>query len=126
MSQAVKTAPAGAPAEASNRVTMGLSNRLLARPEVGALVAAIVIFMFFFAVAPSFRSPSSLFTILYQSSTIGIVAVAVGLLMIGGEFDGSAGVIVTRGGLFYSLFFYQLGIILYVGGDLRLVFWLGI
>ena len=95
MSQTVKTAPAGAPAEASNRVQLGLSNRLLARPEVGALVAAIVIFIFFLAVAPSFRSAPSLFTVLYQSSTIGIVAVAVGMLMIGGEFDLSAGVITT-------------------------------
>jgi simple sugar transport system permease protein len=126
MSQAVKTAPAGAPAEASNRVTMGLSNRLLARPEVGALVAAIVIFLFFLAVAPSFRSPSSLFTILYQSSTIGIVAVAVGLLMIGGEFDLSAGVITTTAGLFNAMFCYQLGINLYVGAALSLVFCLAI
>ena len=75
MSQTVKTAPTGAPAEASNRVKLGLSNRLLARPEVGALVAAIVIFIFFLVVAPSFRSPPSFFTVLYQSSTIGIVAV---------------------------------------------------
>ena len=126
MSQAVKTAPAGAPAEASNRVTMGLSNRLLARPEVGALVAAIAIFVFFLAVAPSFRSPSSLFTILYQSSTIGIVAVAVGLLMIGGEFDLSAGVITTTAGLFNAMFCYQLGINLYVGAALSLVFCLAI
>ena len=61
MSQTVKTPPAAAPSEASNRVTLGLSNRLLARPEVGALVAAIVIFIFFLIVAPSFRSapPSS-------------------------------------------------------------------
>ena len=63
------------PSEASNRVTLGLSNRLLARPEVGALVAAIVIFIFFLIVAPAFRSPPSFFTVLYQSSTIGIVAV---------------------------------------------------
>ena len=84
MSQTVKTPPAPAPSESSNRVTLGLSNRLLARPEVGALVAAIVIFIFFLIVAPSFRSPASFFTVLYQSSTIGIVAVAVGMLMIGG------------------------------------------
>ena len=76
MSQTVKNAPTGAPAEASNRVTLGLSNRLLARPEIGALVAAIVIFIFFLIVAPSFRSAPSFFTVLYQASTIGIVAAA--------------------------------------------------
>ncbi len=69
--------------------------RLLARPEVGALVAALVIFLFFLAVAPAFRSTGSFFTVLYQSSTIGIVAVGVGLLMVGGEFDLSAVVTMT-------------------------------
>jgi simple sugar transport system permease protein len=121
MSQTTKTPPA-APAEASNRVTLGWSNRLLARPEVGALVAAIVIFVFFLIVAPAFRSPASFFTVLYQSSTIGIVAVAVGMLMIGGEFDLSAGVIVTTAGLVNAMFCYQLGINLIVGAVLSLVF----
>ncbi len=123
----VKTDPSpSAPAEASNRVTLGWSNRLLARPEIGALVAAIVIFIFFLIVAPAFRSPASFFTVLYQSSTIGIVAVAVGMLMIGGEFDLSAGVLVTTAGLFNAMFCYQLGINLWVGAILSLVLCLGI
>jgi len=121
MSQTTKTPPS-APTEASNRVTLGWSNRLLARPEVGALVAAIVIFVFFLIVAPAFRSPASFFTVLYQSSTIGIVAVGVGMLMIGGEFDLSAGVIVTTAGLVNAMFCYQLGINLIVGAALSLVF----
>ena len=121
MSQTVQTPPS-APAEASNRVTLGWSNRLLARPEIGALVAAIVIFIFFLIVAPAFRSPASFFTVLYQSSTIGIVAVGVGMLMIGGEFDLSAGVIVTSAGLVNAMFCYQLGINLWVGAILGLVF----
>ena len=58
----------------------------------GPLSRPIVILIFFLIVAPAFRSPESFFTVLYQSSTIGIVAVAVGMLMIGGEFDLSAGV----------------------------------
>ena len=125
MSQSTQT-PTAAPAEASNRVKLGWSNRLLARPEVGALVAAIVIFIFFLVVAPAFRSPASFFTILYQSSTIGIVAVAVGMLMIGGEFDLSSGVIVTTAGLFNAIFCYQLGINLIVGAVLSLIFSLAI
>jgi simple sugar transport system permease protein len=127
MSQTVKTPPsAGAPAEASNRVKLGWSNRLLARPEVGALVAAIVIFIFFLIVAPTFRQPESFFTVLYQASTIGIVAVGVGMLMIGGEFDLSAGVLVTSAGLVNAMFCYQLGINLIVGAVLSLVFALAI
>ena len=126
MSTNLRPATVGAPAEASNRVTLGLSNRLLARPEVGALVAAIVIFLFFLVVAPSFRSPGAFVTVLYQSSTIGIVAVAVGMLMIGGEFDLSAGVIVTSAGLVNAMFCYQLGVNLWVGALLSLVFALSV
>src|SRR5690242_16960796 len=123
----VKTDPSpSAPAEASNRVTLGWSNRLLARPEIGALVAAIVIFIFFLIVAPAFRTPAAFFTVLYQSSTIGIVAVGVGMLMIGGEFDLSAGVLVTTAGLFNAMFCYQLGINLWVGAVLSLVLCLAI
>jgi simple sugar transport system permease protein len=122
MSTPVKTDPGTAPSEASNRVSLSLSNRLLARPEIGALVAAIVIFIFFLIVAPAFRTAPSFFTVLYQSSTIGIAAVGVGLLMIGGEFDLSAGVLVTSAGLLNAMFCYQLGINLWVGAILSLVF----
>src|SRR3978361_1344409 len=122
MSQTAKATPPSAPAESSNRVTLGLSNRLLARPEVGALVAAIVIFIFFLIVAPSFRSADSFFTVLHQASTPGIVAVGVGVPTIGGEFDLSAGVTVTAAGLFAAMFSYQLGINLLVGAALALVF----
>jgi simple sugar transport system permease protein len=127
MSTPAKTEPPqAAPSEASNRVSLGLSNRLLARPEVGALVAAVVIFIFFLIVAPAFRSADSLFTVLYQASTIGIVAVAVGMLMIGGEFDLSAGVLVTSAGLLNAMFCFQLGINLWVGAILSLLFCLTI
>ncbi len=126
MSQTVKTPPAATPAESSNRVTLGLSNRLLARPEIGALVAAIVIFIFFLIVAPAFRSPESFFTVLYQSSTIGIVAVAVGMLMIGGEFDLSAGVLVTTAGLVNAMICYNLGLNLWVGAIVSLIFTLAV
>jgi simple sugar transport system permease protein len=126
MSQTVKTAPSAAPSEASNRVSLGLSNRLLARPEIGALVAAIVIFIFFLIVAPAFRSAPSFFTVLYAASTIGIVSVAVGMLMIGGEFDLSAGVLVFSAGLLNGMFCYQLGVNLWVGAILSLVFALAV
>ena len=65
-------------------------------------------------------------TVLYQSSTIGIVAVAVGLLMIGGEFDLSAGVMVYSAGLLNAMFSYQLGINLWVGAVIALLFALAI
>jgi simple sugar transport system permease protein len=125
MSTPVKTAPP-TPAEASNRVQVSWTTRLLGRPEVGALVAAIVIFIFFLIVAPAFRTPAAFFTVLYQASTIGIVAVGVGMLMIGGEFDLSAGVLVTSAGLVNGMLCYQLGLNLWVGVIISLVFCLGV
>ena len=126
MTQQVSTAnpppAASTPSEPSNRMTRSLSNRVLARPEVGALVAAVIIFVFFLSVAPAFRSGESFFTILYQSSTIGIVAVGVGLLMIGGEFDLSAGVITITAGLVNSMLCWNYGMNLWIGAIVSLLF----
>ena len=95
--------------------------RLLIRPEMGALVGAIGIFIFFAIVAPPFRSPEALATVLYASSTIGIMAVGVGLLMIGGEFDLSSGVAVTTSSLAASMLSYNLHLNLWAGAALALV-----
>src|SRR2546430_11234619 len=81
--------------------------RLLTRPEVGALLGAIVIFIVFFVVAPPFRDAGSLSTVLYVSSTYGIPAVAVALLMIGGGVALSAGVAGTTPGLVGAMFRYH-------------------
>jgi simple sugar transport system permease protein len=100
--------------------------RLLIRPEMGALIGAVAIFIFFFIVAPPFRSPEALATVLYGSSTIGIMACAVALLMIGGEFDLSAGVAVTTGSLAASMLAYNLHLNLWLGAALALVLSLAI
>jgi simple sugar transport system permease protein len=100
--------------------------RLLIRPEMGALIGAVAIFIFFFIVAPPFRSPEALATVLYGSSTIGIMACAVALLMIGGEFDLSAGVAVTTGSLAASMLAYNLHLNLWAGAALALVLSLAI
>src|ERR1700712_3264974 len=95
--------------------------RLLIRPEMGALVGAVAIFIFFLFVAPPFRSPEALATVLYASSTIGIMACAVALLMIGGEFDLSSGVAVTTSSLAASMLAYNLHLNLWIGAALALV-----
>ncbi len=95
--------------------------RLLIRPEMGALIGAVVIFIFFTVVAPPFRSPEALATVLYGSSTIGIMACAVALLMIGGEFDLSAGVAVTTSSLAASMLAYNLHLNLWAGAGLALI-----
>ncbi|KNX37820.1 ABC transporter permease [Luteipulveratus halotolerans] len=79
------------------------SVRLLRRPEIGALLGAVVVCVFFLIVASAFRNVDNVGTILYGAATIGIMAVPVALLMVGGEFDLSAGVAVTSAGLAASL-----------------------
>jgi simple sugar transport system permease protein len=89
--------------------------RMLARPEAGAIAGAIVIYIFFFIIAPPFRNASSFSSVLYVTSTYGLMATPVALLMIGGEFDLSAGVAVTSSALTASLFMYEFTTITWVG-----------
>lgn len=115
-------APTGGTSDSSaNRVSRPLNQRLLARPELGAILAAVVIFGFFLAIAPSLRSLGSLSTVLYEASVVGIPAVAVGMLMIGGEFDLSAGVAVISTGLFTAMITYQLNLNMWLGVFLSLI-----
>ena len=92
-----------------------LWRRILKRPEAGALGGAILVFVFFWVIAPPFRQFAAFTTVLYQSATIGIPAVAVALLMIGGEFDLSAGVAVTTSSLAASMFATQVAGSLWAG-----------
>jgi simple sugar transport system permease protein len=122
MSQTVDVGTPPAPPARDERVAQRSTlGRLLARPETGALAGAIVIFIIFFIVAPPFREPSSLATVLYVSSTYGIPAVAVALLMIGGEFDLSAGVAVTASALVAAMLSYQFSANMWVGVVVALV-----
>lgn len=100
--------------------------KLLGRPELGSVVGAIAVFVFFAIFADSFLRASSLATVLYASSTIGIMAVPVALLMIGGEFDLSAGVLVTSSALISSMFSYQMTANTWVGVGVSLLVTLAI
>lgn len=100
--------------------------KLLGRPEVGALVGAIVLFVFFASVSQTFIQPNALATVLYGSSTIGIMAVGVSLLMIGGEFDLSTGVAVISSALTASMFSWYFSMNVWVGVGLALVVSVGI
>lgn len=95
--------------------------RLLARPEAGAVAGAIVIYIFFYIVAPPFRFADSFSSVLYVTSTYGLMVTPVALLMIGGEFDLSAGVAVTSSALTASLFMYEFTTNVWVGVAVALV-----
>ncbi|MGI5340793.1 ABC transporter permease [Streptomyces sp. CA-181903] len=120
MSTTTATAPEAAPRVRS------LPRRVLGRPELGSVVGAAAVFVFFAIVADSFLSAPSLSTVLYASSTIGIMAVPVALLMIGGEFDLSAGVMVTSSALVSSMFSYQMTANVWVGVGVSLLVTLAI
>jgi simple sugar transport system permease protein len=77
--------------------------KLLQRPELGALLGAAVVFLFFALTADRFASLSGMARWTDVASTLGIMAVAVALLMIGGEFDLSAGVMTGTAGLLMGL-----------------------
>jgi simple sugar transport system permease protein len=105
------------PSRGSARPLLG---RILLRRELSALVAAVAIFIAFWIIAEPFRSWAAMGTILYQSATIGLMAVSVALLMIGGEFDLSSGVAVVTAAMVTSVLSVSVGLPLFVGMGLAL------
>lgn len=96
---------------------------LFRRPEVGAVIGALVVWVFFAIVAPeNWIGVGGLARIIDSSATLGIMAVAVALLMIGGEFDLSTGVMTGTTGLIAGLLSTQLGLNLWLSMLLALVF----
>jgi simple sugar transport system permease protein len=83
-------------------VKTGLLTRLLTRPDIGALLGALAVFFAFGYFARGVNwlgDPSIAAGWTDQAAQYGIVAVPVALLMIGGEFDLSAGVMIGSSGL---------------------------
>src|SRR3954449_10275336 len=97
------TATAPKPVGDERLANISLASRILRRPEIGALLAAIVVAIFFWTQNPLFLRLSGIANWTDVASTIGIMAVAVALLMIGGEFDLSAGVMTGTTGLLMGL-----------------------
>ncbi|MEU9183663.1 ABC transporter permease [Streptomyces sp. NPDC048484] len=120
---AASSSPPASPAAPKDGRTSqrSLVRRLAGRPEIGALIAAIAVYVFFFAVASPFREASSLANVLYEASVMGIMALPVALLMIGGEFDLSAGVAVTTSALTASIWSFQLSMNVWTGVVVALV-----
>lgn len=80
---------------------VGRVARLLSRPELGAIVGAVLVYLFFAVIAydNNFVSWGSLSSILNATAPLGILSVAVAMLMIAGEFDLSVGSIVGFAGM---------------------------
>jgi simple sugar transport system permease protein len=100
---------------------ISVAARLLRRPELGALLAAIVVGVFFFTQNGLFFQLAGIANWTDVASTIGIPAVMVALLMIGGEFDLSAGVMTGSAGLFMGILATNVGLNVWLAIVLTLV-----
>jgi simple sugar transport system permease protein len=98
------------------------ATKLLRRPELGALIGAAAVGIFFAATAPSFRTLGGMANWTDVASTLGIMAVVVALLMIGGEFDLSAGVMTGTTGLFMGILTTEAGFSMWPAIVLTLLF----
>jgi simple sugar transport system permease protein len=85
--------------------------RLLVRPETGAVVGSIAVWIFFAIIAGSsgFTSSRGTSSYLSVSAELAILAVPVALLMIGGEFDLSVGSTVGATGMVIAILSTQYG-----------------
>ena len=92
-------------------IERGLLRRLVAQPELGAVAGAAVVWLFFAVVAGDrgFLSLRGTATYLEVAAELGILAVAVALLMIGGEFDLSVGSIIGASGMLLTILAVQYG-----------------
>jgi simple sugar transport system permease protein len=101
---------------------------LLRRPEFGALMGALAIFALFSSVdtTGNFGQPGGISGWTDIAAPIGIVAVFVALLMIGGEFDLSTGVMVGTAGLLTGMLVTELGLDIWSSIVLVIIFAAGV
>src|SRR5690606_15482208 len=91
-----------APVKADERVRSDSTfKRILRRPELGAVGGAILVWILFAVLAGNrgFLTLSGTATYLEVGAQLGILAIAVSLLMIGGEFDLSIGSVIGGAGM---------------------------
>jgi simple sugar transport system permease protein len=118
------TAPAAPPPTplADERLTqISTMSRILRRPEIGALLAAVIVGIFFWTQSSLFLRLDGIANWTDVASTIGIPAVMVALLMIGGEFDLSAGVMTGSAGLMVGILATEVGMNIWLAIVLTLV-----
>ena len=122
-----------APIDSDERLAYrGPIQRLLTRPDIGALVGAVSLWVFFWSVSDVFGITGGAANYLDVAAGLGIMAVAVSLLMIGGEFDLSAGSLTGATAMLVILLgkpvaeFGGAGMSLFIAVPLSLLFALGI
>ena len=120
--------------KADERLTYrGVFQRLFIRPEIGALIGVVGLWAFFWAVSVPFGTAGGTASLVdFASSPLGIMAVAVSMLMVGGEFDLSSGAMTGAMGILVILLSLEVGerggagLNLWIAIPLSLAFALGI
>lgn len=98
----------------------GFLQRMLIRPEIVGVAMSLLIYFAFWGVSDPFASGGA--TLLVLTATVGIMAVAVSMLMIGGEFDLSSGAMTGAMGIVVILLVKETG----EAGGLGLSYWIAI
>lgn len=105
------TAPAPARKQDDRLKRSSALRRALLRPEVGATIGALALWVYFAIVAgdSGFLSMRGTASYLEVSAELGILAIAVSLLMIGGEFDLSIGSMIGASGMIITILSVEYG-----------------
>jgi simple sugar transport system permease protein len=86
-----EASPAGREADGTSVFLIKAKHYLVGRPEGGVVAATLCVFVFFAVWADDFLTTESIASTLALTAELGIVAMAITLLMIAGEFDLSVG-----------------------------------
>lgn len=98
-------APASEPTKSDERISHRTPmQRWLISPEIGALIGAILVWIFFWGNGQTFGEADTTLNWLDVAAPTGIMATAIALLMIGGEFDLSSGIITGAAAIQIGLF----------------------
>jgi simple sugar transport system permease protein len=116
-----EASPPPTPVADERLANISTAARIMRRPEIGALLAAVVIAVFFWTQNSLFLKLDGISNWTDVASTIGIPAVLVGLLMIGGEFDLSAGVMTGSAGLMMGVLATKVGMNVWIAIVLTLI-----
>src|ERR1051326_8108519 len=108
---AIQAAESPSPGKDERLLRENRLRKLLRRPELGALGGAILVWVFFAIVAgqSGFLTLRGTANYLQVSAEQGILAAAVSLLMIGGEFDLSIGSMIGGAGMIIAILSAQYG-----------------
>jgi simple sugar transport system permease protein len=116
-----EASPPPTPVADERLANISTAARIMRRPEIGALLAAVVIAIFFWTQNSLFLKLDGISNWTDVASTIGIPSVLVGLLMIGGEFDLSAGVMTGSSGLMMGILATKVGMNVWIAIVLTLM-----